>query len=117
MARHPSDRHTQVLAPAVAASIEVALAPLEIAALLRVAKVGLDVLAALGQVSRIGMIDEALQRLHGARKGVQLEPVQVTALAMFAERGLTILRALGEVADEAAVETGLAKLKAAMPAR
>ena len=79
MARHPSDRHTQVLAPtgAAAASVEVALTPLEIATLLRVAKAGLDVLAALGQVSRTGMIEGALQRLHGARKGVQLDPVQV----------------------------------------
>ena len=117
MARHPSDRRTETLAPAGgdAASIEVALAPLEAAALLRVAKAGLDVMSALGQVTRSTVIDGALRRLHGARRGVQLEPVQATALAMFAERGLVILRALGEVADEAAVESGLAKLRAARP--
>ena len=74
----------------------------------------MDVLSALGQVSRYTVIDGALRRLHGARKGVSLEPVQATALAMFAERGLVILRALGEVDDEAAVESGIAKLKAAM---
>ncbi len=116
MDRHPSHRRTETLAPAAAASVEVALGPLEVAALLRVGKAGLDVLTALGQ-GNFGSIDEALLRLHTARKGVSLEPVQATALAMFAERGLTILRALGEVADEAAAERGLAKLRAAMASR
>ena len=119
MARHPSDRRTETLASpgSAAAGVEVALARMEIAALLRVAKAGLDVLTALGQVTRSGAIDEALRRLHGARKGVSLEPVQATALAMFAERGLTILKALGEVTDEAAAESGLAELRSAMPSR
>ena len=118
MARHPSDRRTETLAPPGAAvSIEVVLAPMEIAALLRVAKAGVDVLSALGQVTRSGVIDAALRHLHAARKGVSLEPVQLTALAMFADRGLAILGALGEVADEAAAESGLAKLRAATPSR
>jgi hypothetical protein len=119
MARRPSDRQSQVLAPAggAAASIEVALAPMEVAALLRVGKAGADVLVALGDVTRTGAIDEALRRLHGARKTVELERAQATALAMFAERGIVILGALGEHGDEAAAEAGLVKLRAAMGSR
>jgi hypothetical protein len=118
MARHPSNRQTQVLAPGGGGgSVEVALTPLEVAALLRVAKAGLDVLTALGQIDRTGVIDEALRRLHGARKGVELEVVQARALALFAARGIAILGALDLHDDLAAAEAGLVKIRAAMGPR
>jgi hypothetical protein len=119
MARHPSDRRNEVLKPSggAGADVEVALTPAEAAALHHVAKAGLDVLTALGQVTRTGVIDEALRPLAAAKRALSLSGVEATALAMFAERGLTILGAL-QLADDvaAATESGLAKLRAAQRA-
>jgi hypothetical protein len=68
MARHPTERHSQVLRSRGAESkaVRVELEPAEAAALIQFAERGYKMLAAIDQVRSSGAIDAAISKLRSA---------------------------------------------------